>query len=164
MLEGPSYDYACAPMYDVLEGPDHYSVGSTNLGFEQPMYEVLEGPDTNWVLSHARMPLPYMATAWRKIDVRGLSNETCSVYKLCDMRTDKNQLETCFQVTLKNREVRISYWVKLFSRQKSLNYIVTAFLLVYLEAFCTFPTVLCLFVSCCNNYYLEFLTGCKRTP
>ncbi|KAJ7331292.1 hypothetical protein OS493_020082 [Desmophyllum pertusum] len=47
VLEGPSYDYACAPMYDVLEGPDPYSVGSTNLVFEQPMYEVLEGPDTN---------------------------------------------------------------------------------------------------------------------
>ena len=45
--EEPGYDYACTAMYDVLEGPDSYSVGSTNLGNEPPMYAVLEKSDTN---------------------------------------------------------------------------------------------------------------------
>jgi len=45
--EEAGYDYACTAMYDVLEGPDSYSIGSTNPGNEPPTYAVLEGPDTN---------------------------------------------------------------------------------------------------------------------
>lgn len=45
--EGPNFEYANAPMYDVLEGPNQHPYGNVNLAFEPPAYEVLERPDSN---------------------------------------------------------------------------------------------------------------------